>query len=38
MGWIEPPPKLGEHNKSVLSERLGYTDDTVKELISSGVI
>ena len=35
---LKPPPKLGEHNKSVLSERLGYTDDTIKKLISSGVI
>jgi len=35
---LTPPPLLGQHNKSVLSEMLGYTEDRLKELISDGVI
>ena len=35
---LTPPPLLGQHNKPVLSEMLGYTEDRLKELISDGVI
>jgi len=37
--WLHrPPPRLGEHNDEVLSERCGLTPDELRELAASGVI
>ena len=33
-----PCPKLGENNREILSEWLGYADEKIHELESSGVI
>jgi len=33
-----PAPILGQHNKEILTEILGYTEDKIKELISKGII
>ncbi|MCC6456452.1 MAG: CoA transferase [Caldilineaceae bacterium] len=33
-----PPPLLGEHTNSVLSEWLGYTNEQIRELAVTGVI
>ncbi|MFH1180736.1 MAG: CaiB/BaiF CoA-transferase family protein [Candidatus Bathyarchaeota archaeon] len=33
-----PAPLLGQHNKEILSEILGYSDEKIKELVSKGVI
>jgi crotonobetainyl-CoA:carnitine CoA-transferase CaiB-like acyl-CoA transferase len=35
---IEPPPALGEHTGSVLSEELGLDADQLKQLDESGAI
>jgi len=33
-----PAPLLGQHNKEILSELLGYNDETIRELMKKGVI
>jgi CoA:oxalate CoA-transferase len=35
---ISPAPLLGEHNKELLKELLGYDEDKIKELMKNGVI
>ena len=38
-GWLmRPPPTLGEHNREVLRDRCGVTDDELARLAASGVI
>ena len=32
-----PPPRLGEHSREVLSERLGLSDDEIDDLFARGV-
>lgn len=36
-GIVRPPPRLGEHSRSILLD-LGYTDDAVDRLVVDGVI
>jgi crotonobetainyl-CoA:carnitine CoA-transferase CaiB-like acyl-CoA transferase len=36
-GLREPPPYLGEHNRSVLRELLGYTEERIAELTRDAV-
>lgn len=33
-----PAPLLGEHNKEILTELMGFNDDEIKELMQKGVI
>ncbi len=35
---LGPAPLLGQHNREILSERLGYTEEQVAELKSDGII
>ena len=40
-GWWKvrtPAPLLGEHTKSVLTGSLGYSDTSILELLSSGIV
>ncbi len=34
----DPPPRYGEHSRSILKQWLGFSDDSVQELIDKGVI
>jgi crotonobetainyl-CoA:carnitine CoA-transferase CaiB-like acyl-CoA transferase len=34
----QPPPCLGEHNREVLIELLGYSEEQVEEFQETGVI
>jgi len=33
-----PPPRLGEHNREVLQDILGYSDEWIEELSNTGVV
>ena len=33
-----PAPTLGQHNKEILTEILGYSEEQIKELVSKGII
>ena len=33
-----PAPLLGQHNKEILTEILGYSEEKIKELVSKGII
>jgi crotonobetainyl-CoA:carnitine CoA-transferase CaiB-like acyl-CoA transferase len=33
-----PPPRLGEHTRSVLMNDLGLDDESVRRLLSQGVV
>ncbi len=33
-----PAPLLGQHNEEILSELLGYNEETIRELMKKGVI
>ena len=33
-----PAPTLGQHNKEILTEILGFSEEKIKELISKGII
>jgi crotonobetainyl-CoA:carnitine CoA-transferase CaiB-like acyl-CoA transferase len=37
-GLDQPPPAIGEHNRVVYGELLGYTPEELRDLQSSGVI
>ncbi len=37
-GYTSPPPRLGEHNEHVLRDLLGYDEDKVSALKTSGAI
>jgi len=33
-----PAPLLGQHNKEILSELMGYDDEKIQDLMKKGVI
>ena len=35
---VEPAPLLGEHNKAVLSDWLGLSDDEIADLKTDGAV
>jgi crotonobetainyl-CoA:carnitine CoA-transferase CaiB-like acyl-CoA transferase len=38
VGFDQPPPGIGEHNREVYGGMLGYTEDQMQTLRSTGVI
>jgi CoA:oxalate CoA-transferase len=37
-GFDQPPPGIGEHNREVYRDLLGYTQTELRDLESAGVI